>query len=367
MFLDYYRNRTVLLTGHTGFKGSWLSLWLERLGAQVHGLALPPPASPCLHEVIPEQALASSSFCDTRDAGNVAEIIRQVKPDIVFHLAAQPIVRLSYEEPIDTLSTNVMGTANVLEGIRQAGLPCTTVCITSDKCYENQEWEFSYRETDPMGGHDVYSMSKGAMELLVSSWNRSFFLTDPRLGHLVTVRAGNVIGGGDYASDRIVPDSVRALAAGEPIHVRHPEAVRPWQHVLECLSGYLWLGARLADEAKGSPLATPFNFGPEPDTRQTVRRLIEEVLQHWPGEWEDGSDPESVHEAKLLTLTTEKAAMLLQWKPTWRFEETIRQTIRWYRERHALGNDDMYRFTLTQIDEYCTLAREQGVTWAQAA
>ncbi len=363
VFSSYYKNRRVLVTGHSGFKGSWLALWLKRLGADVSGLALPPPTHPNLHEITSAEALAKETICDVRQRDKVAAAVSALRPEIVFHLAAQPLVRQSYTDPLETLDTNVMGTANVLEGIRQAKLACTTVCITSDKCYENREWDFAYREIDPMGGHDVYSMSKGAMELTVSSWNRSFFLPDPNLGHLVTVRAGNVIGGGDYAADRIIPDIVRALIAHQPVLVRNPKAVRPWQHVLECLSGYLWLGARLADEAKGSPLATPFNFGPEPAARQTVGRLIEEVLKHWPGEWVDGSQPGSVHEAKLLTLSIEKAGAMLNWSPTWTFSQTIEHTVAWYRERHVAQSPDMLRFTNQQLDQYLASARANGAQW----
>ena len=363
MFSSYYNNRRVLVTGHSGFKGSWLALWLKRLGAEVSGLALPPPTHPNLHEITGAEALAHETVCDVRQREKVAAAISALRPEIVFHLAAQPLVRQSYADPLETLDTNVMGTANVLEGIRQAKLNCTTVCITSDKCYDNKEWDFAYREIDPMGGHDVYSMSKGAMELTVSSWNRSFFLPDPQLGHLVTVRAGNVIGGGDYAADRIIPDIVRALIAKQPVLVRNPKAVRPWQHVLECLSGYLWLGARLADEAKGSPLATSFNFGPEPAARQTVGRLIEEVLKHWPGEWVDGSQPGSVHEAKLLTLSIEKAGAMLNWTPTWTFSQTIEHTVAWYRERHLTQSSDMLRYTNQQLDQYLAGARANGAQW----
>jgi CDP-glucose 4,6-dehydratase len=228
-------------------------------------------------------------------------------------------------------------------------------------------WEFAYRENDPMGGHDIYSMSKGAMELVVAAWNRSFFLPDPALGPVVTVRACNVIGGGDYAADRIVPDCIRALQDGNPILVRNPVAVRPWQHVLECLSGYLWLGAQLAQEGKTSRLASPFNFGPDPSSRQPVRRLVEEVLQHWPGQWTDGSAPGSVHEATLLSLSIEKAGAWLKWYPSWTFAETIQRTIAWYHERHARQNSDMLKFTSTQIDDYAAAARAKNLSWTKPA
>jgi len=363
MFRGYYEGRRVLVTGHTGFKGAWLSLWLQRLGASVTGVSLPAPTNPNLHEVTASQAFTQEIECDIRQKESLAKAFDKAQPEIIFHLAAQALVRRSYAEPLETLQTNALGTANLLESVRLAGSSANIIVITSDKCYENQEWEFAYRENDPLGGHDVYSMSKAATELVAASWNRSFFLSNSRLGHVVTVRAGNVIGGGDYAQDRIVPDCVRFLMAGKPILVRNPMAVRPWQHVLECLSGYLWLGARLATEPKGSRLATPFNFGPEPSARQPVRRLVEEVLKTWPGGWVDGSDPKSVHEATLLSLSIEKAGALLGWYPSWDFQEAIRQTMEWYRERHAAGNKQMLEFTSAQIDQYTSAARKRGLAW----
>jgi CDP-glucose 4,6-dehydratase len=364
MFNGYYQGKRVLVTGHTGFKGGWLSLWLSQLGARVTGISLPPPTQPSLHEVIAPKAFAGQIECDIRELEPLAKAIATAQPEILFHLAAQPLVRRSYAEPLETLQTNTVGTAHVLESVRRAGLNCTVIVITSDKCYENREWEFAYRENDPLGGHDVYSMSKAVTELIVASWNRSFFLPSPKLGHVATVRAGNVIGGGDYAQDRIVPDCVRALIEGKPILVRNPGAVRPWQHVLECLSGYLWLGARLATEPKGSRLAGAFNFGPEPSARQPVRKLVEQVLNTWPGEWTDGSDPKSVHEATLLSLSIEKAGALLNWHPVWNFAETVKQTMHWYRERHDSGNQSMFELSIGQIDQYATAARKKGLAWA---
>jgi len=367
MFAGAYQNRRVLVTGHTGFKGAWLSLWLKKLGAHVSGLALPAPTSPNLHSVIQAGTFQQEIMLDIRDARALAAAVAEVQPEFIFHLAAQPLVRQSYAEPLATLETNVNGTAHLLEAVRLAGLPCVTVCVTSDKCYENREWEFAYRENDPMGGHDIYSMSKGATELVVAAWNRSFFQPDAQLGPIVTVRAGNVIGGGDYATDRIVPDCIRALAENKPILVRNPVAVRPWQHVLECLSGYLWLGARLSKEGKPSRLASPFNFGPEPSARQSVRRLVEEVLRHWPGQWTDGAKPGSLHEATLLSLSIEKAGAWLKWYPTWTFEETVQHTIAWYHECHARKNPDMLKFTGMQIDDYVDSARAKNLPWATTA
>jgi CDP-glucose 4,6-dehydratase len=366
MFNGFYQGRRVLVTGHTGFKGGWISLWLKQLGARVHGVSLPPPTNPNLHEVIKSHAFAGEIECDIRNFEALAAAVKKIQPEVIFHMAAQPIVRRSYAEPLETLNTNAVGTAHVLEAVRLAELPCIVVVITSDKCYENREWEFAYRENDPLGGHDVYSMSKAATELVAQSWNKSFFIPNPKLGPVVTVRAGNVIGGGDYAADRIVPDCIRSLAEKRPILVRNPAAVRPWQHVLECLSGYLWLAARLSREGKTSRLAGAFNFGPDPAARQPVRKLVEEILRHWPGQWVDGSDPKSLHEAALLTLSIDKAAALLGWQPTWSFEDAVHQTVAWYRQRHVASNQDMTAFSVSQIAAYADAAKQRGVVWATA-
>lgn len=364
MFNGFYEGRRVLVTGHTGFKGAWLALWLKQLNARVFGLSLPPPTHPNLYEVIREGTFEGETECDIRNLEAVVEAVKRVQPEVLFHLAAQPIVRRSYTEPLETLQTNALGTANVLEAVRRAELRCTVVVITSDKCYENREWEFAYRENDPLGGHDVYSMSKAATELVAQSWRKSFFLTNPKLGHLATVRAGNVIGGGDYAQDRIVPDCVRALSSGQPILVRNPHAIRPWQHVLECLSGYLWLAARLSREPKDSRLASPFNFGPEPSARQPVQRLVEAVLRTWPGKWVDGSNPNTPHEATLLSLSIEKAGALLGWYPSWDFAEAVAKTVTWYYQRHVAKNPEMLRFSQKQIEDYVAAARSRNIPWA---
>lgn len=366
MFGNFYNGKRVLVTGHTGFKGAWLSLWLRELGAEVHGLSLPAPTQPNLHEVLAPETFASQTTCDVRELSRLTGALRAIQPEVVFHLAAQSIVRLSYTEPLATLQTNALGTAHILEAIRQAGLHCVTLIVTSDKCYENREWEFAYRENDPLGGHDVYSMSKAAAELVVGAWYRSFFRSNPALGPVTTARAGNVIGGGDYAPDRIVPDCVRALVAGKPIVVRNPHAVRPWQHVLECLSGYLWLAARLAAEGKNSALATPFNFGPGPTARQSVRRLVTEVLHHWPGDWVETPDQNAVHEATLLTLSIEKAVALLDWSPCWSFEEAVKQTVAWYHQRHVIRNPNMHAYSVAQIQAYVAAAQAHKQPWANA-
>ncbi len=364
MFDGFYQGKRVLVTGHTGFKSGWLCLWLKLLQARVWGLSLPPPTQPNHYEVIRPLVFAGEVQGDVRNLDLVTATLKEVQPEIVFHLAAQPLVRRSYTEPMETFQTNALGTANLLEGVRRLGLPCTMIIITSDKCYENREWEFAYRENDPLGEHDVYSMSKGVAELICRAWNKSFFLTDPRLGPVATVRAGNVIGGGDYAAYRIVPDSVRALIEKRPILVRNPHAVRPWQHVLECLSGYLWLGARLSAEGKHSVFASPFNFGPGPTARHTVGDLVQEFLKHWPGQWKDVSDPGQPHEATLLALAIDKACALLGWRPVWTFQETVRHTAAWYMARHASGHPDLAAFGLGQIRAYVESARRQGLPWA---
>jgi len=366
MFDQIYQGRRCLITGHNGFKGSWLSLWLSDLGAEVHGLSLQPESGPSLHETLPDGTFASETVCDIRNFAELRKAIDTIRPEMIFHLAAQPIVRLSYADPLGTLGSNVLGTAHMLEAIRDVGLNCTTLVITSDKCYENQEWEFAYRENDPMGGHDVYSMSKGCAELVTQSWVKSFFLPNPALGAVATARAGNVIGGGDYAADRIVPDAVRAVAGGQPVLVRNPDAMRPWQHVLECLGGYLALGAKLQQEGKESRFASSFNFGPDPAARQPVRHLIGELLKTLGGEWTDGSSAKGPHEAKLLSLAIDKASSLLGWKPVWSFDQGVGATAEWYHLRHVLGADNtaMAEFTRGQIRRYQNDAARSGALWA---
>ncbi|HYE32338.1 MAG TPA: CDP-glucose 4,6-dehydratase [Methylomirabilota bacterium] len=363
MFRDFYRGKRVFVTGHTGFKGGWLSLWLKQLGASVFGYALPPLPSPNLYEVVRPTSISRETLADIRDPQALSAALKEASPDIIFHLAAQPLVRLSYAEPYETFETNVMGTVNLLESVRLLGMPATVVVATSDKCYENAQWDYAYRENDPLGGHDVYSTSKAAAELAVQTYRRSFFAVDPKLGNIATVRAGNVVGGGDYAKDRIVPDCIRALEAGEPIKVRNPKATRPWQHVLDCLSGYLTLGAALAQAPKNSPLASAFNFGPGPLANLPVKAVVEELLKSWPGKWADVSDPNQPHEASRLNLAIDKAAAQLGWAPTWSFAEAIQQTAVWHRERHS-GDREILKFTIGQLESFTAKARANGQTWA---
>lgn len=365
-FADAYAGRRVLVTGHTGFKGAWLAEWLLALGADVTGLALPPATQPALFEQLGLAGRLRHVEADVRDLAQVQRVVDDCRPEIVLHLAAQPLVRLSYDEPVATYATNVMGTVHLLEAVRLAGRACAVVAVTTDKCYENQEWVHGYRETDPMGGHDPYSSSKGAAELAISAYRRSFF-EKPKSGvRLASARAGNVIGGGDWAADRILPDCIRALARGERIAVRNQTATRPWQHVLEPLSGYLWLAAVLLnDELTAFPalLSSAFNFGPGLDSNRTVREVVEEVLRHWPGRWEDRSDPSAVHEASRLNLVADKAFHLLGWKPVWDFPATVAQTVAWYR-RGRESDADTAAFTREQIADYTTAARRAGVRWA---
>ena len=364
-FNNFYAGKRVLVTGHTGFKGAWLSLWLKELGAVVFGASLLPPTQPNLYELIAEEVFEHDALCDVRDLNAVTKVIEAVRPDVIFHLAAQPLVRRSYAEPIETLQTNVLGTANVLEAVRRLGLPCAVLVVTTDKCYENPETGRAQIETDPLGGHDVYSASKACAELIVQSWRKSFFQTDAKLGPVATARAGNVIGGGDYAADRIVPDCIRALMSKQPIHVRNPAAVRPWQHVLECCSGYLWLAARMAQEGKDSPMSGAFNFGPDVQSQKTVGELVVQLLQHWPGTWENAATPGAPHEALLLTLSIEKTQRILDWHPAWDFQAAVQHTADWYHQRHALHCEDMLGFSVRQIEQYTAAATARGLSWAR--
>ncbi len=354
---EHYCGKRVLLTGHTGFKGSWMAEWLLRLGADVAGVSLEPQEEPSLFDQLGLAGRLEHHIQDIRDADKLAAIVQSVQPDTVFHLAAQPLVRYSYEHPIETFDTNVMGTVHLLDALRALEKPCDAVIITTDKCYENKEVDRPYDEDDPMGGYDPYSASKGACELVVSSYRRSFFHpndygTKHRVS-LASARAGNVIGGGDWALDRIVPDCMRTLAAGKPVPVRNPAATRPWQHVLEPLGGYLVLGMQLAENrgsAAWKEICSGFNFGPDPESNRSVKELVEQVLTGWPGTWEDQSDPHAVHEAGLLNLAIAKAGRLLGWKPVWPFASAVDRTVEWYKGVHEGAPPQ--ELTGKQIHEY---------------
>jgi CDP-glucose 4,6-dehydratase len=367
LFGGAYRGARVLVTGHTGFKGAWLCEWLLQVGARVTGFALQPPTNPSLFDQLDLAHRVAHVIGDVRDPLAVQQLIEATRPDFVFHLAAQPLVRQSYADPAGTYATNVMGTVHVLDALRRLALPCVAVVVTTDKCYENREWVHSYREDDAMGGFDPYSSSKAAAELVVAAYRRSFFQGSRGTAvKVASARAGNVIGGGDWAADRIVPDCMRALQQAAVIAVRNKVSTRPWQHVLEPLSGYLWLAARLAGtapQATDGDLASAFNFGPSLASNRTVAELVRTVLKHWPGRWEDRSDPNAVHEATLLNLATDKAHHRLGWQPVWDFERTIQETVTWYRsvaEAPARAAD----LTREQLRAYATDARRHGIAWA---
>lgn len=328
---QFWAGKRVLITGHTGFKGSWLSFWLKRLGAEVAGMALVPDATPALFDQLALADDLDHMIGDIRDAALVARRISALKPEIVFHLAAQPLVLASYQEPLETWQTNVMGSLHVMQALRDLPGPCAVVMVTTDKVYDNREDGSAYGEDHPLGGHDPYSASKAAMEIAVASWRKSFLAgTNIRIA---SARAGNVIGGGDWAENRILPDIIRALQKGEDIIVRSPQSVRPWQHVLEPLAGYLALAERLWTYDDPA-FQSAFNFGPAPTDARPVQALVTEALRHWPGGWRDASSDTAVHEAKLLSLDSAKSAALLGFKPRWSFEQTIEKTANWYRRVH---------------------------------
>lgn len=364
IFGGAYRGKRVLVTGHTGFKGGWLSLWLHELGAEVHGLALPAAPGSNFHGLIQSGTFRQEFTADVGDAAAVQSAVAQIRPEFVFHLAAQPLVRRSYVAPVETVQTNVLGTVNLLESVRQSELSCPVLVVTTDKCYQNHDWLHGYRETDPLGGHDVYSASKAACELVVAAWRKSFFEPNPKLGPVVTARGGNVIGGGDFAADRLVPDCIRSLAAGETIRVRNPKSTRPWQHVLDCLSGYLWYGASLTGPGAKPGLARALNFGPLIRDNRDVQSLVAALLQHWPGKWLDASDPLAPHEAGRLHLATDLAAAQLGWQPTWGFDMTVQQTAEWYLNFHQHGPRGMRQLSLRQIDDFVAAAAKAGQPWA---
>lgn len=342
LVMGFWSGKRVLVTGHTGFKGGWLSLWLSELGASVSGLALEPDTEPALFDQLGLASRLDHRIGDIRDCGLVQSLVSEVAPDIVLHLAAQPLVLASYDDPVDTWSTNVMGSVHVLQALRTLGRPCAAVMVTTDKVYENRDWVHPYREGDPLGGHDPYSASKAAMEMAVTSWRRSF-PGDGRL-RIATARAGNVIGGGDWAANRIFPDLARALAAGLDLKVRNPASVRPWQHVLEPLAGYLRLARALY---LGEPVAATYNFGPEPGDLACVGDLVDMALGHWPGHWSDVSAPGAPHEAARLSLGIEAARADLGYVPRWALSEAVARTVSWYRDVHA--GESAAEITLAQI------------------
>lgn len=344
----FWGGRRVLVTGHTGFKGGWLSLWLHRMGAEVVGMALEPPTDPSFFEQAALEEILRHEIADVRDEQKVADLVAEARPEVVFHLAAQPLVRYSYEHPVETYATNVMGTIHVLEACRKVDSVRAVVCITTDKCYENREWLWPYRENDPMGGYDPYSSSKGAAELAISAYRRSY----PTGPMIASVRAGNVIGGGDWAADRLVPDIIRALLANESVEIRNPASVRPWQHVLEALGGYLLIAERLL--AGDRSVASSFNFGPADDDTKPVGWIVDRMLQIWGSSiGRIGSQGEQPHEAAQLRLDCSKARAELGWRPQLRLVEALEKIVEWH--RHVADGGNARDITLEQIDDYMGL------------
>ncbi len=354
-----WNGRRVLITGHTGFKGGWLAMWLHSLGAHVTGFALPAPTEPSLFRQARIQGLVDHRQGDVRDLAEVDRVIREAQPEVVFHLAAQPLVRYSYEHPVETYATNVMGTVHVLEAARQADSVRAVICVTTDKCYENREWVWPYRENDRMGGHDPYSSSKGAAEIAIAAYRRSYS-QGPKIA---SVRAGNVIGGGDWAADRLVPDIIRALIAAKPPLIRNPGSIRPWQHVLDALSGYILLAQRLLEGR--DELASGWNFGPAHDDAWPVGWIVERMLSAW------GSDsgwikPEAAqpHEAVLLRLDCSKAHSELGWRPALNLDEALGKVVEWHSKVSA--GEDALEVSLNQLAEYLkrSEARMGEAQWA---
>lgn len=347
--LSHYKGKKVFITGHTGFKGSWLACILNMAGASVKGYALAPEYEG-LYTLIKDKGVIESVIADIRDKETLRKEIAVFRPDYIFHLAAQPLVRRSYQVPAETFEINVTGTANLLEIVRDLSFQCNVIVVTTDKVYENKETGQLYKEDDPLGGYDPYSTSKACTELVVSSFRKSFFNTAEYKKHgkaVVSARAGNVIGGGDWSTDRLVPDIVRSLQRGEEIGVRNPRAVRPWQHVLEPLSGYLLLGKML--DIDPAAYSTPFNFGPLPDDHLTVKELVETAISCWgSGKWTDQSGPEEVHEAGLLKLDITKARQQLNWQPVMNAKQAVSKTIGWYKKPLS----ERAAFTFQQIKEY---------------
>ena len=355
--LKAYKDKKVMITGHTGFKGSWFSLWLAKANANVYGYSMPPPSNPAMFDMLQLKDHVQHQLADIRDFTQLSKSIFRIRPDIIFHFAAQSLVGGGYASPLETMEVNTMGTAYLMEAVRQAGIPAAIVIITSDKSYKNREWTYGYRETDELGGDDPYSASKGAAELMVHCWRKSFF--DPaRVNEhgvrLASARAGNVIGGGDYAADRIIPDCIRYLQARESIVVRNPSHTRPWQHVLEPLGGYLTLGAKLLQQPRNAEYCDAFNFGPSVSSNRNVKQLVEEVIECWgEGSWYHLKNERANHETSLLHVSSDKAFHKLGWLPKWGFKETISNTIEWYKRASSV---DDYRqlidFTVGQIKQY---------------
>lgn len=351
----FWQGKRVFLTGHTGFKGSWMALWLQSLGAKVTGFALPPPTQPSLFELANVESGMHSVIGDVRDPDLLLDAMREAQPEIVLHMAAQPLVRYSYQHPVETYATNVMGTVHLLEAVRIIGGVKAVVNVTTDKCYENREWVWGYRENEPMGGYDPYSNSKGCAELVTASYRSSFFNPADYARHgtaVATARAGNVIGGGDWAQDRLIPDIIAAFEKGQPVDIRNPNAIRPWQHVLEPLRGYLMLAERLYTE--GPAFAEAWNFGPNDDDARPVGWIVEALVEQWGGDarWQQDAG-EHPHEATYLKLDISKVRQRLGWQPQLRLADALRYIVDWAKQRQA--GADVRTLTLGQIQNYQSL------------
>jgi len=343
----FWQSRRVFITGHTGFKGSWLCLWLSQLGATVKGYALEPPTTPSLYEEARVGELIESEIGDIRDLEQLQKSLYDFKPDIVIHMAAQPLVRYSYTAPLETYAVNVLGTANVLESALSCESVRSVVSVTTDKCYENKEWHWAYREYEPMGGHDPYSSSKGCAELVTASYRRSFYSSKGK--GLASARAGNVVGGGDWALDRLIPDILRAFEKNESVVIRSPNAVRPWQHVLEPLSGYLALAQRLFENP--DDFAEGWNFGPNEEDVKPVSWILNRMVDAWPeSSWTLDQATNNPHEANYLKLDVSKAKSKLNWHPTWDLKHTLENIVKWHRA--WLSGDDMQAFSINEINEF---------------
>jgi len=363
MFNNIYKNKTVIVTGHSGFKGSWLSIWLSTLGAKVIGVSNGIPSTPSNYIVSKVNDTLDDHRIDIRDTDSIKNLFKKSKPDFVFHLAAQSLVMPSYESPIDTFSTNALGTVSVLDALRTLNNKVVAVMITSDKAYDNVEWSWGYRETDRIGGKDPYSASKGMAELAIKSYVESFFSKPESNVTLGITRAGNVIGGGDWATNRIVADCMKAWSKNQIVDIRSPNATRPWQHVLEPLSGYLQLGQNLANHKKNHGQA--YNFGPPANQNYTVRELINEMSNSWGNiRWNDSSkDSKHLSEAGLLKLNCDKALLDLNWEANLNFEQTVKMTVAWYKEFYENNQTSMSDYTISQISSYEGIAMNNGFSW----
>ena len=361
-FKNIFSKKKILITGHTGFQGGWLSSWLNMLNADVYGFSLEPNTKPSLFSAINLEKNMTSVIGDIRDFDNLRDNIRKIKPEFVFHLAAQPLVRESYENPLETFHTNILGTCNILETLREMNSVKACIVMTSDKCYKNIEWNYAYRENDPMGGHDPYSASKGATEIVTSSYMDSFFKEKKNRSRIATVRAGNVIGGGDWSNDRIIPDLVRKINSKQVLDVRNPNSIRPWQFVLEPISGMLLLASKMIKKEINSD---SWNFGPNTfDSTITVKELVESAIDSWKfGKWKDSSNKKNLHEAKNLRLDSTKSNNILSWRPVYTFKDAIKSTMDWYKKFYQ-NEKEITKFTEKQIEKYSESAKKLNIEWA---